>query len=173
MHPLTNELREGPQLISDLLAGVDDDQARLRREPTSWSILEIIDHLVISERFLFLQFSNGKLGLLPERDRDAAIRRVGLDRKTRPVASPREGEPSGEFRTLREALSALGEARAATLRSLEERAEEDHRARWTTHPIAGEVTCHEILLMMSIHPIRHAGQIREMLDWIRDGEKLV
>jgi len=52
-------------------------------------------------------------------------------------------------------------ARERTIRFVEN-CNEDLRAQSTTHPILGTVNCYEVLLMIAVHPHRHAKQIAEI-----------
>jgi hypothetical protein len=45
----------------------------------------------------------------------------------------------------------------------------DLRAKLTMHPIAGIVNCYERLLIMAVHPRRHALQIEETKATLADG----
>ena len=38
---------------------------------------------------------------------------------------------------------------------------DDLRSRIAVHPILGSVNCHELLLLMAVHPARHSKQIEE------------
>ncbi len=40
--------------------------------------------------------------------------------------------------------------------------EEDLRLKTTSHPLVGPVNCYEILLLIAVHPQRHAKQIEEI-----------
>jgi len=68
--------------------------------------------------------------------------------------------PHNRYASLSEALSAFEAARAATVRfrgGIQRRPQIlDHRSS----DDSGPVTCYEILLLMSIHPVRHAEQSR-------------
>jgi hypothetical protein len=43
-----------------------------------------------------------------------------------------------------------------------ETCQEDLRCKITSHPIIGKVNCYEMLLMIAVHPHRHAKQIEEI-----------
>lgn len=47
---LTQQLARGAEHIQTLVAGVSDEQARQRPDDTSWSMLEVINHLYDEER---------------------------------------------------------------------------------------------------------------------------
>ncbi len=52
---LRQELASGAQVFPALLAGVTPDEARLKPDPATWSILEVVCHLVDEEREDFRQ----------------------------------------------------------------------------------------------------------------------
>jgi hypothetical protein len=52
---LRQELANGPQLITHLLAGVTPVEARVKPDPVTWSILEVVCHLYDEEREDFRQ----------------------------------------------------------------------------------------------------------------------
>ncbi len=47
---LRRELAQGAETIQGLVAGVSAAEARVRPEPTAWSILEVVAHLLDEER---------------------------------------------------------------------------------------------------------------------------
>src|SRR2546428_14186411 len=47
---LRQELANGAQVISNLLAGVTPAEARFKPDPVTWSILEVVCHLYDEER---------------------------------------------------------------------------------------------------------------------------
>jgi hypothetical protein len=59
------------------------------------------------------------------------------------------------------ALEAFLASRQRTVEFVES-CQEDLRAKLTTHPIIGPVNCYEMLLMIAVHPHRHAQQIAEL-----------
>jgi hypothetical protein len=78
------------------------------------------------------------------------------------LEAPEMVRPAGRYATLAAATEAFLTARRRTLRYVED-CHHDLRARMTTHPLLGTVNCWENLLMMAMHPGRHAAQIREAL----------
>jgi hypothetical protein len=160
---LLQDLQSGRDALRDALAGVDEHLAALKPGPGRWSILECVEHLAVSERFLFSKLTKASRSDGPHGNpaREATIVNRGLDR-TRPVESPETGRPDNRFQSLREALSAFDSARAETIRYVEG-SSDDLRCWLTDHPlIPGPVNCYEILLIISVHPVRHAKQIAEI-----------
>jgi DinB superfamily len=170
IHMLESEKREilaaletGSGALRAALAGIDERAAARKPGPASWSILECVEHLAVSERFLLSRLTSAsRSGESHEnRRREAVIAERGLDR-TRRTESPEAGRPGGRFASLTEALSAFDAARAETIRFVEGFGD-DLRLWITDHPsIPGPVNCHEMLLIISVHPARHARQITEI-----------
>ena len=114
------------------LAGVTEEIAARSPAVGKWSVLECVEHLAVYENYLFSQIE---------------------------ASRPAEG-PAGRFSTLAEALRQFLGTRERTLRFVET-CGEDLRSKLTSHPILGTVNCHETLLMIAVHPHRHARQIAE------------
>jgi hypothetical protein len=154
-------LEQGPAALRKALQGVTEEMAARAPAPGSWSILGCVEHIVISEDYLFGQIISSErvdAPLINER-REAAIPVRGLDRSRR-MESPAEGFPSGRFATLPEAVERFMANRERTMQFVRENTE-DLRSRITSHPIMGTVNCHEMLLSIAVHSLRHVKQIEE------------
>jgi len=159
---LLADLEAGRQVLLAVLANVSEDLATRAPGPGKWSILECIEHLAVSEDALLAMISAAQRADAPvgSAEREVRIVAVGLNR-AQPFASPEVGRPTGRYRTLDEALGHFLNAREQTTHLIEN-CSEDLRVRLTTHPLAGKVNCYEILLMIAVHPRRHAEQIAEI-----------
>jgi hypothetical protein len=93
--------------------------------------------------------------------RERAIIERGADR-SRKVNAPDVALPRGRFLTLREAMGAFVESRDRTIQFVENCCD-DLRTLLADHPVVGRVNGHETLLLIAVHPLRHAGQIEEIL----------
>ena len=127
------EPQRGQAALLHALKDVPEDVAGRAPGPGKWSILEW---------------------------RGALITARGADRTTR-MLSPGAGRPTGRFSTLREATEHFLSTRGRTL-GFVENANEDLRCRLTTHPLLGAVNCYEMLLVIAVHPRRHALQVEEI-----------
>jgi hypothetical protein len=76
------------------------------------------------------------------------------------MEAPPEGCPSGRFSTLSEAVERFLANRERTMQFVREN-KEDLRSRIASHPIMGTVNCHEMLLSIAVHSLRHITQIEE------------
>jgi hypothetical protein len=154
-------LEQGPAELRKALQGVTDEMAALSPVPGSWSILGCVEHLVISEDYLFRQIiesAHADAPIINER-REAAIPVRGLDRSRR-MESPPQGVPNGLFPTLSGAVEQFRANRERTIHFVRENTE-DLRSRITSHPIMGTVNCHEMLQSIAVHCLRHIKQIEE------------
>jgi hypothetical protein len=158
---LVADLESGRRILLDALNGVTEDAAA-RNLPGRWSILECVEHLVVSEDYLFAQITASHSSPVPmvNEKREALIVARGADR-TKPVASPEVGRPAGRFATLADAVQSFLASRQRTIHFVEN-CDEDLRSKLTTHPLIGNVNAYETLLMIAVHPKRHAEQIKEI-----------
>jgi hypothetical protein len=158
---ILNSLEQGKAALRKALQGVTEEMAARAPAPGGWSILGCVEHLVISEDYLFRQIIesvHADAPLINER-REAAIPVRGLDRSSR-MESPAEGCPTGQFPTLSAAVERFLANRERTINFVRENTE-DLRSRVTSHPIMGIVNCHEMLLSIAVHSLRHVKQIEE------------
>ena len=156
------ELQTGRKALLTVLTGVTEDAAARIPSAGKWSVLECVEHVAAAEDYLFSQIILSQPSDEPLRNptREALILTRGLDR-TVPVPSPEVGKPAGRFAMLSEALQHFLESRDRTIRFVEDYVG-DLRSKRTTHPLAGAVNCYEMLLIMAVHPHRHAKQIEEI-----------
>jgi uncharacterized damage-inducible protein DinB len=156
-------LEQGRAAISLALQGVDEAKAS-RKPPTGgWSVLECLEHLSVAEDIMLrrVQEATAQSEPLLNPQREARILSLGGSRQNKRQA-PEASHPAGRFTTLAQAGAALHVARARTLAWLQAHPN-DLRCLVTTHPaLPGPVSCHELLLLMGIHWVRHAGQIVEI-----------
>ena len=167
---LTN-LETGHRLLLYVLTGVTEDLARRAPAPGRWSVLECVEHVVVSEDYMFSQIQASSVAEVPliNRDREERIAAVGLDRNKK-IQAPKEGQPSGRFATLAHAVEHFSATRRRTIEFVKD-SQEDLRCRLTSHPIIGSANCYEMLLMIAVHPFRHAKQIEEIKSQVRDRER--
>jgi hypothetical protein len=154
------ELKRGHNALRD--AGVDEQLAARKPSSGGWSILDSVEHLAVSEQFLFSRLTTACRSDRSHENpsRETMIVNRGLDR-SRSVPAPEAVVPAGRFESVRDAISAFDSARARTIQFVEAFTD-DFRCCVTDHPlISGPVNLYEILLMVAIHPVRHARQIRE------------
>jgi hypothetical protein len=160
---LLRDLRQGREALGNALAGLNETLAKRKPNNGGWSILECMEHMAQSERYLLTRLHAAKLSSQPfEKSRRAAkIAALAADR-TRPIEAPSMVQPHGRFATLREAVASFDATRVEVVRYVEQSPDDLHCLP-TDHPlIPGPVTCYETLVMIAAHPARHAKQIAEI-----------
>ena len=155
-------LEQGSAALLDALHGVADESAMRVPGPGRWTILQCTEHVAVAENHLFSMITASKQSETPliNEKKEALILTFGADRSTR-RESPEAAKPTGRFSTLSEAIQHFLAGRERTIQFVKTN-NEDLRSRITTHPLMGTVNCHEILLLMAVHPARHAKQIEEI-----------
>lgn len=160
-------LREGSDALSEALASIDEATARVRLRPDSWSILECVEHVAVTEMGLLLRLKEAESAERSHEDRAREFRfqELGLNRERR-IEAPEVVNPAQRFPTLAHALEAFQAARSETLRWLGA-FEGDLRSWLTIHPlITRPVNCYEMLLLIALHPKRHSQQIVEIREQV-------
>lgn len=160
---ILNMLHEGGEELRMSVAGLDSDTVQRKPSPDRWSVLDCLEHIAIVEEAMYalVQQAVPADQPCPNPAREAKILAYGLDR-ARIIAAPQEVYPTGLMPAMKKSMMRFDRARGLTVRWVEEFAG-DPRAFITTHPlIKGPVNCYEMMLMIALHPKRHAAQIREI-----------
>ncbi len=156
-------LDQGLEALHRALRDIDDETARLRPRPDAWSVLECVEHIALTEAALLVRLNTAKPAEASREDRarEARFQDLALNRQRR-IEAPELVISQGRCRTLPEALAQFQGQRAQTLLFVEEFAGDLHS--WLTiHPlITRPVNCYEMLLLIAMHPRRHAQQIAEI-----------
>jgi hypothetical protein len=160
---ILRELQAGRNALEEAVAGVDEAMAARKPSHEAWSILDCVEHMVESERYLLTRLHAAEHAEQPfeKSRREGKIAVLAADRSRR-IEAPEQAHPRGRFATLGEALAAFDTTRAEVERWVED-CTGDPRRLITDHPlIVGPVTCAETLIMIGAHPARHAKQIAEI-----------
>jgi len=159
---ILSALRRSQQVFLAALDGITEDLAAKRPAPERWSALECVEHVAVAEDFLRRRMMEAERAGAPAINelREAGILARGADR-THPRVSPEAIRPTGRFANLSDAVRHFLASRAETIRYVEN-CSEDLRSMLTTHPLLGPVNCQETLLLIVVHPQRHAKQIDEI-----------
>lgn len=146
--------------LADEVAGLSDEQVRFRPAPGAWSILEVIEHLAISEPIYWQDFQSA-MKLKPSGFRSNAgdddILWYGIDRTRRERAIPAE-DVKGKLKDVAEGLRVIRELRAR-IQDYVRTSREDLRAHIV--PRQG-CDAYQWLLLITSHSQRHILQIREI-----------
>jgi hypothetical protein len=153
-------LDAGRDALLASLEGMSGESAA-RKPHEGWSVLECVEHCAITEeRLLHAMIHLSKPAGRTDRSAFEHLIITRATRRSRKVDAPDYVRPAGRFADVPSALAAFHESRRRTLDYIRQ-AEGDLRDRTVMHPI-GEVTVREGLLLLAMHPARHALQIREL-----------
>ena len=155
-------LEEGADALAEALKDMDEAGARTRPRPESWSALECVEHLALTETALLQRLKDARPSGSSHEDRarEAKFKDLAMNRSRR-IEAPEPVVPKGRAKDIAEALKEFNATRTQTVRFVEEFPGD---LRWwlTTHPlITRPVNCYEMLLLIAMHPRRHARQIEE------------
>ncbi len=153
-------LRAGADALAQALTGIDEETAARRPHPDSWSVLECVEHIALTEAALLARLKQATPADASREDlaREARFRELALNRQRR-IEAPDPVIPRPLGGTLAEARAKFENSRSLTMRFVAE-FEGDLKGWLTLHPlITRPVNCYEMLLLMSLHPQRHAQQI--------------
>jgi len=160
---LISLLRESQEKCLGSFAGVSEDQSHVHPSPDSWSVLDTVEHLTSAETLMLKLITTQRRS----RSADAANReqvflQVVADR-SRKMQAPESGRPRGRFASLAEAAAQFKATRDGVIQFVEQHPE-DLRASEVTHPhpAAGNVSTHEMAIIIAKHAERHAKQIEEI-----------
>jgi len=146
--------------LLDEVRGLSTAQLQFRPAPEAWSILEVVEHLVVAETVYWQDFEKAMKAPPASQVRpgaDADVLWYGIDRSQRQKALPAEN-PKGQLRDLRPGLEAFSKLRDKMLRYA--RTTEDDLRR---HLVERErCDAYQWLLLISARAQRHILQIREI-----------
>lgn len=155
-------LAEGTNALLDSVAGVSEEQARMRPVADRWSVLECVEHVILAENRMFdlLAHESEPAAIVSDGSREDRVRVRSVDREHKTQA-PGPALPRGRFPSLAVAVDEFRRCRERTAGYIAQ-CDDELRARTAKHPVVGPVSCQELLIILSLHPARHAKQIREV-----------
>ena len=158
---LVDQLRASRDTLLEAVAGVSDAQAKFRAAPDKWSIQDVVEHVAVAEHGMYrlITAHYEPLDAPADRTREQTFAQRGLNRGEK-LSAPERVRPKGRYGSLSSALKQFQENRERTMRYIAD-CQDDLRMRSTEH-LLGKLSCHECLMILIVHPIRHAGQIREI-----------
>lgn len=145
--------------LDDQVSGLSAAQLAFRPSPTAWSILEVVDHLVVVGPIYWKNLQTatpvgtGRVGTMSDVD----VLWYGIDRTDREIALPTE-EPSRKLKDLPGGLTAY-RAQHAELLQYVRTTQDDLRGRLVERQ---HCDAYQWSLLISTHEQRHILQIREI-----------
>ena len=151
--------------LASELDGLTPGQLTFRMTPESWTITEVIEHLVLAEPQYWQRLQDSMkqppASSKPEAT-DAGILWYGIDRTNR----ARTGEarvPKGKWDDVRASLGEFRKLRT-TMRGYAKTTQDDLRSRAL---LEGNMDVYQWFLMISTHSQRHILQIREIKEHVK------
>ncbi|HVB57405.1 MAG TPA: DinB family protein [Candidatus Acidoferrales bacterium] len=159
---LVNEFRASGQSFLAGTSGLTDAQGKFKPAPDRWSIEECVEHLAVVEKWILYRISEDYTpsDRVERPDRQAELRQFGASRASKRQA-PERVRPTGQFGSLAKALDQFAASREQTIAYLSA-CQNDLNAGTVVHPTLGPMTCHEYVIFMTGHTLRHLDQIREI-----------
>ena len=167
------------QRLLAVLAGVSAEQASVRPEGEEWSVEQIVEHLSMVEggvsRICAKLVDRARADGRPADG--TAVLSVDFLANTKAAAeskiqAPERVQPSGEQR-IGESIAKLIELRAALGELRSDLETYDLTAHHFPHPVFGDMTAHEWLLLLGWHEARHTAQIERILPRTADNPSAI
>jgi uncharacterized damage-inducible protein DinB len=145
--------------LIDEVSGLSPEQLAFRPAPASWSIAEVLDHLVVVGPIYWQDLQNALKGPAGREtnNTDLDLLWYGIDRTAREKAIPGE-VPTGKPRSLTALLADYRRAHARLL-DYARTTNDDLRAHYVTRQ---GCDAYQWALLISTHEQRHILQIREI-----------
>lgn len=141
-----------------------DDKVLHHKSFNKWSVLEVLEHLVITEGYVLelLSRPGEKMAETPELHGGDRLHRLLVEMRERKVKAPDILEPTGEFEDLAAFSSKFLQIRTQLSQGLESgNIVVDQRIH--RHPMLGEMTVSDWLHFLISHARRHMEQIRDVM----------
>ncbi len=146
--------------LADEVSGLSPAQLNYRYAPGKWTILEVLEHLVIAEP-MYLDGIRKSIAQAPAKSEkpstDAAMLWYGIDRTNR-QKTQKDEEPVGKLKDAQAGLDSFRKLRASIL-EYARTTDDDLRAHLFTD---WGVDSYQGILGISTHSQRHILQIREI-----------
>jgi hypothetical protein len=156
---LIERLRESERDFIAAAAVVPQECERVNPAEGCWSVLEVVEHLTLSDRGMWKRYQNAGPNNGPIKfEADKFIQEVGLDRSSKRQA-PDHVLPTGRFASLAEGLNEYRKTRGELIAFIE--SNNDFRKKFVQHPVA-EMDGHQLFLLIAAHSDRHVMQIEEI-----------
>lgn len=156
-------LIDGRDAFLAAIADLSDAQSGFKPDAGRWSIAECAEHVAITGDALLAMVNRGAAnpqGVALDPAKYGRLAAALVDR-SRKFPAPESIRPTGRFASIAEArahfLEGHERAMAFTLQC-----QLDLRQHFTRHPLLGEIDCFRALLLLALHPARHAAQIGEI-----------
>jgi hypothetical protein len=157
------------KLFLDSVAGLTDAQWNYKPSPDKWSIAECAEHIAVSEEMLGGMVKKSvdapatpekRIPAAETRTKDEHLIAAVVDRSKK-VQAPEVLRPTHRFSSPAEAVEHFRVSRDANI-DFVDKTEAELRARFSPHPLLGQLDLYQWLLLISAHSERHTLQILEV-----------
>jgi len=161
---LMDHLKESEQYILNALSDVNDAHWNHRLNDQVWTISECAEHILVAEQAILAGIQKKLAEEQPvdkaEPQSDEAVLNILYDRVNKKVKTLEPFEPTGLWASKDQFLAAFKASRES-LYAFIDKNEIDLHTYFNQSP-AGEVSLHQMLLVLSGHTARHTHQIEEV-----------
>ncbi len=157
-----SELHASRKMLIDATSGLGEKQLAFKPAPEKWSIAEIVEHLAITENFLFGFYQQvAKSTADPNAKASSTDEDLlkNLRNRQQKFQAPDPATPKKTFPSTAEALKAYDERRDRTIVYVETTQDQDLRHKIV--PNFG-MDGYQMFLMLAAHTARHVDQIAEV-----------
>lgn len=142
--------------------GLTEEQVKLRSAEDRWSVLDCVEHTALVEDGMFHTLTTKMVPAetAHDRSREQTFIRGTTDR-SRKLDAPDGVRPAGKFATLADAIAHFESSRARTIEFVST-CELDLRGQTVSHPRLGTMSGQEFMIILALHPARHALQILDV-----------
>ena len=157
---------ESRDYLLQAVKGLRPGQASFKESPDRWSILECLEHMVLSENFIWamaqesLDWPADPAKRSEVQVTDEQIVQMLTDR-THKVKTFEALEPGGTYATVEEAIKAFEKARNEHIGFIKT-TKKDLRNHYVAHPVLGTIDSYQLLLFLAAHQTRHLKQVEEI-----------
>jgi hypothetical protein len=161
--PILEQLRNNRERIAALVEPLSPEQWNFKPAPDRWSIHEVLEHVVVVENRVLGIIQQKTEGQAESYKRSAVEDEMLLaavpNRETRRQA-PEIAHPTGQWPG-RQVAEEFEKCRTRTC-DFAAWNQKDLRQYFHTHGAFGELDCHQLMMLLSLHGERHARQIEEV-----------
>ncbi len=166
---LIDHLKMSEKALDKATKGLTAEQWKYKASPERWSIADCVEHLALSEQFIFQRATQDmmkspaaatkkEMALAMQQD-DELIKKI-YDRSQKAQA-PEPLRPSNKWAGGPEALAAFKAQRKNNIEAIK-KMDLDLRAHRMDFPILKDMDAYQFLLLMSAHTQRHTAQAEEV-----------
>lgn len=166
---LIDHLKTSEKALEKVTKGLTAEQWKYKASPEKWSIADVVEHLALSEEFIFQRATvdmmkspaaTTKKDVATAKQQDDELIKKIYDRSQKAQA-PEPLRPSNKWATPQEALAAFKAQRKKNIEAIKtlDLSLRDHRMDF---PLMKDMDAYQFLLLMSAHVQRHTAQAEEV-----------